>query len=398
MELKCLNYQCLKLLLNKLDSRHMKNLLWTIVLFLFLITQISSCSKENTRDYSLTSTSTPAEAGTVTPESGNYDAGEVLSLAAVPEEGWVFVRWEQDLSTIANPMNVTMNKDYNVVAVFEKKRFSLNLTIEGEGSVDEEVIQQVSSDDPHDAFLELTAVPDGGWEFVGWSGDLYGTDNPATITMNSRKSVEAIFEVYGNWPRDTETEVVEVTNPETGRVWMDRNLGASRAATSSTDEEAYGDLYQWGRAADGHQKRNSGMTSTLSSSDQPGHGDFISSSPGANWDWRSPQNDNLWQGVNGVNNPCPSGYRLPTEAEWEAERQSWSRNDANGAISSSLKLPLPGNRYRSSGSLDDVGPVGYYWSGTVGGTFARYLYFNSSSADMRSFVRAQGYSVRCSKD
>jgi hypothetical protein len=35
--------------------------------------------------------------------------------------------------------------------------------------------------------------------------------------------------------------VVDVTNPATGRTWMDRNLGASRAATSSTDEQAYGD-------------------------------------------------------------------------------------------------------------------------------------------------------------
>ncbi len=43
------------------------------------------------------------------------------------------------------------------------------------------------------------------------------------------------------------------------------------------------------------------------------------------YDWRSPQNDNLWQGVNGINNPCPSGYRLPTEAELEAERLSWSQ-------------------------------------------------------------------------
>ena len=30
-----------------------------------------------------------------------------------------------------------------------------------------------------------------------------------------------------------------------GQVWMDRNLGASRVATSFDDEEAYGDLYQW---------------------------------------------------------------------------------------------------------------------------------------------------------
>lgn len=104
------------------------------------------------------------------------------------------------------------------------------------------------------------------------------------------------------------------------------------------DELAYGDLYQWGRAADGHQKRNSPTTSTLSSSDQPGHGSFILAPPPL--DWRSPQNDNLWQGVNGVNNPWPVGYRLPTEAEWEAEEQTWSSSDAAGAFASPLKLPV----------------------------------------------------------
>lgn len=42
------------------------------------------------------------------------------------------------------------------------------------------------------------------------------------------------------------TVIMEVTNPVTGKIWMDRNLGATRAATSSTDALAYGDLYQWG--------------------------------------------------------------------------------------------------------------------------------------------------------
>ena len=43
------------------------------------------------------------------------------------------------------------------------------------------------------------------------------------------------------------TTIVDVTNPTTGAIWMDRNLGATQAATSSTDVDAYGDLYQWGR-------------------------------------------------------------------------------------------------------------------------------------------------------
>lgn len=42
-------------------------------------------------------------------------------------------------------------------------------------------------------------------------------------------------------------EIVPTVTTATGRVWMDRNLGASSVATSSNDAEAYGDLYQWGR-------------------------------------------------------------------------------------------------------------------------------------------------------
>ena len=192
--------------------------------------------------------------------------------------------------------------------------------------------------------------------------------------------------------------VVEVTNSTTGKTWMDRNLGASQVATSSTDANSYGDLYQWGRKSDGHQCRTSVTTSTLSSGDVPGHGDFIlaSSSP---VDWRSPQNTNLWQGVNGVNNPCPSGYRLPTSAELNTERGSWSSNDGAGAFASPLKLPMAGFRSFSDGSLGHVGSMGFYWSSTVNGTLSRNLYFDSSSnAGVDSDFRAVGFSVRCLKD
>jgi hypothetical protein len=183
-----------------------------------------------------------------------------------------------------------------------------------------------------------------------------------------------------------------------GRIWMDRNLGASRVATSSTDAESYGDLYQWGRGADGHEKRTSGTTTTRSIVDMPGNGNFISTTA-VNSDWRSPQNNNLWQGKNGINNPCPSGFRLPTEEEWKAERLSWSSNNSVGAFASPLKLPRAGSRYYGSGVLQKVGELGQYWSSTVYDIYSMDLVFNSSSgasldADFRSF----GYSVRCIKD
>ena len=197
----------------------------------------------------------------------------------------------------------------------------------------------------------------------------------------------------------TPTAIVDVTNPATGKTWMDRNLGASQAADSSKHEASYGDLYQWGRFADGHQCRSSDTTHQRSSTDNPGHGDFIAKTP-APYDWRNPQNNSLWQGVNGINNPCPKGYRLPTKGEWEAELESWGANkNATGAYASPLKLPVAGNRRYTDGAFRGVGQYGDYWASTVesqGGS--GLLSIDDNNALTRFDVRATGYSVRCIKD
>jgi uncharacterized protein (TIGR02145 family) len=195
----------------------------------------------------------------------------------------------------------------------------------------------------------------------------------------------------------TPTAVVDVTNPITGKTWMDRNLGASQVATSSTDAAAYGDLYQWGRAADGHQCRNSATTTTLSSTDQPGHGSFILA-PNSPWDWRSPQNTNLWQGVNGVNNPCPSGYRLATEVEINNEKSSWSIQSSVGAFNSPLKFLMGGLRNYSDGSLASLGSHGFYWTSTTTGQVQRTLDFNNNGVYFGNNARARGGAVRCIKN
>jgi hypothetical protein len=183
---------------------------------------------------------------------------------------------------------------------------------------------------------------------------------------------------------------------------MDRNLGASQQATSSTDAAAYGDLYQWGRATEGHESRTSITTSTNATTAVPNMGNpwdgkFITegSSP---YDWLTPQDNTLWQGESGTNNPCPSGFRLPTEAEWEAERGSWATNNAAGAFGSVLKLTVGGYRGYGDGSLNGVGSGGLYWSSTVSGIYARYLSFDSSTANVYANGRAYGFSVRCIKD
>ena len=239
--------------------------------------------------------------------------------------------------------------------------------------------------------------------YIGSYGDGNGV-NPAYF-LNGNVSQALIYnralttaEVVQNYnalqPRFAISEVTSAT----GRIWMDRNLGATQVATSSTDAASYGDLYQWGRGTDGHQIRTSGTTATLSSTDQPGNGNFILA-PNSPRDWRSGQNTSLWQGVTGINNPCPSGYRLPTETEWNAERTRWSSNNTAGAFASPLRLPMSGLRvHHTTGSLLNTNTWGHYWSSTISSTNSRNLTFNSTNGYMNNNYRADGLAVRCIKD
>ena len=186
----------------------------------------------------------------------------------------------------------------------------------------------------------------------------------------------------------------DVYNPTTGKLWMDRNLGASQVATSSIDDSSYGDLYQWGRSSDGHQSRTSGMTEATSLTDTPGHANFINGTT----NWRSTQNDNLWQGVNGVNNPCPTGYRLPTATELQAEINTWDSQDAAGAFASPLKLTKAGNRLFFAGGVGNLGYTGSYWTSNVSGSNSQCMNISDNAAVISSAVRATGYSVRCIKN
>lgn len=199
----------------------------------------------------------------------------------------------------------------------------------------------------------------------------------------------------------------EVINSTTGKTWHACNLGATRVATSSTDHLAYGSLYQWGRGRDGHEiitwtASNAGFslygtTSILSSTGTPNHNLFITSSSIYNYDWRTAQINNLWQGVNGANNPCPTGFRLPTNNELDSERLSWSTNNSVGAYNSVLKMPMAG--YRSNyGVISSHGSNGYYYSSSIINNQSRALCIYNNNALTDYSYYSNGLSVRCIKD
>lgn len=184
-----------------------------------------------------------------------------------------------------------------------------------------------------------------------------------------------------------------------GGCWLDRNLGATAVATAYNTAAAYGDLYQWGRLTDGHQIRTSGATDTNSSIDVPGHANFITEGLWP-YDWRAPQNNNLWGSAGGyLNNPCPTGWHVPVRTEWASVVSALGITNRVTAASSVLHLPAAGGRDTHNASLYNADSFGYYWSSTILNSYAYFLYFNSSNVNPAyNSGRAFGYSVRCLKN
>ena len=226
------------------------------------------------------------------------------------------------------------------------------------------------------------------------AGTVYGSQLSFTTLTPNYAAMYPAGTVFCN---NVVTAVVDVTNPVTGKTWMDRNLGASQVATSSTDLLASGDSYQWGRKADGHQCRNSNTTTIRSSNPQPGHGDFIITLDIPH-NWISPSNFNLWTGVNGINNPCPNGYRLPTPTEWSLEINTWSTKLSNGAFSSILKLPLTYDRSNNGNNTNFTISAIYGASNDV--SLGNGLYFSTSqnATVVGAVYFSGGRSIRCIKN
>lgn len=196
----------------------------------------------------------------------------------------------------------------------------------------------------------------------------------------------------------------------TGRKWLDRNLGAPNVPNAVDDYENYGDVFQWGRGADGHQlvvrggANNetttgvNGTTTDLATTDTPGSLFILNSSSANEYDWRSTPNNNLWQGVNGTNNPCPTGWRVPTETEWFAETLPGLPDVYN----TPLKLTRGGERRGNANGIFALNTRGSYSTSTVDPTNSlrvRVFYVSTTLGGSTSpVVKSTATACRCIKD
>ena len=126
--------------------------------------------------------------------STDYNSGTIVELSANPTSEWVFIEWKGDLSGTKNPAQITINEPKNITAVFEKKQYPLNIEIEGEGSVEETIIKAGTPNSYNSGtVVSLKAVPENGWSFLKWSGDVLSFENPIEITVDTPKNIKAEF-------------------------------------------------------------------------------------------------------------------------------------------------------------------------------------------------------------
>ncbi|WP_024741786.1 InlB B-repeat-containing protein [Tenacibaculum maritimum] len=133
----------------------------------------------------------------------SYDKGTVVTLEAIPNTGYEFSEWAGDVTGKINPLNVTVNADKNITAIFKKTQHTLTINANnGAVTIGTSTIHLTPSSYPSNEVFEyntsvsLHAVPNSGYRFVRWLGDI-DNDHVSTsikIVINKHKSITAVFE------------------------------------------------------------------------------------------------------------------------------------------------------------------------------------------------------------
>jgi uncharacterized repeat protein (TIGR02543 family) len=132
-------------------------------------------------------------APTISPQIVSH--GVATTITAAPVSGYTFVKWSRsnvnaiitDSSAIST--TVTLSDSATVTAVFSLNAYTITISATN-GSITKAPEQASYA---HGSSVQLTPQPSTGYSFTGWSGDLTGNTNPASITMDGNKIITATF-------------------------------------------------------------------------------------------------------------------------------------------------------------------------------------------------------------
>ena len=115
----------------------------------------------------------------------DYTGSKTVNIECIP-----YNKWSSDTN---NPASLVMNTSKSITVKFNP---DLNLSTNGQGT-----ISKNSNNIELNSKITLTATPDEGWLFSGWSGDISGDTTPIEITMDQPKDIKANF-IPNGWEAD----------------------------------------------------------------------------------------------------------------------------------------------------------------------------------------------------
>ena len=129
-----------------------------------------------------------------TPQESIYPFGTVIGLAAIPQTGNYLMSWAGALSGSINPNSLVVTSPSPVVtALFgplAAGQYALTVVPQGGGTV---TMSPYTNRYNSGQVVSVTAVPTPGQTFLGWSGDVTGSQNPLNVTISQSKTIIAIF-------------------------------------------------------------------------------------------------------------------------------------------------------------------------------------------------------------
>ena len=124
------------------------------------------------------------------PDQATYATGTNVQLTATAATGYRLAGWSGDASGTANPLTVVLNGNLVIGAAFVPEQFTVTVTVTGRGSVTRDPDLPLYD---YGAGVSLSATPDAGYAFTGWSGAPDPLANPLAITIDGPQEIGAAF-------------------------------------------------------------------------------------------------------------------------------------------------------------------------------------------------------------